>query len=172
MKARRNVKKEKKGDLKNKKNRNIGENTDENSVEIDFEEDFGFISESEESTETPEQILSRLNTLEQSIDASKVGLLADLLNLYLLYSSRATARDTLYNTKESENFIDTSKILEITTTMFVYTSGVFLDIADRALQNAISEGDSNRIAIARSAYWAALLGFISSIIAFSAARMR
>lgn len=115
--------------------------------------------------------MSRLNSLEQSIDASKVGLLADLLNLYLLYSSRATVRDALYNTKESENFMDTSKFLEITTTMFVYTSGVFLDIADRALQNAISNGDSNRIAIARSAYWAALLGFISSIIAFSAARM-
>lgn len=168
MKAERNIKEEY---LQNEKTKNVEEYTDENSVEIDFEEDFGFISESEESTETPEQLLSRLNSLEQSIDASKVGLLADLLNLYLLYSSRATVRDALYNTKESENFMDTSKFLEITTTMFVYTSGVFLDIADRALQNAISNGDSNRIAIARSAYWAALLGFISSIIAFSAARM-
>lgn len=115
--------------------------------------------------------MSRLNTIEQSIDASKVGLLTDLLNLYLLYSSRATVRDTLYNTKESENFIDTSNILSITTTMSVYTSGVFLDIADRALQNAISRGQQNRIAIARSAYWAALFAFIASIIAFSAARM-
>lgn len=168
MKVERNIKEE---NLRNEKTNNIEEYTDENSVEIDFEEDLGFISGSEESTETPEQLLSRLNSLEQSIDASKVGLLADLLNLYLLYSSRATVRDALYNTKESENFMDTSKFLEITTTMFVYTSGVFLDIADIALQNAISNGDSNRIAIARSAYWAALLGFISSIIAFSAARM-
>jgi len=168
LKVERNIKEE---NLRNEKTNNIEEYTDENSVEIDFEEDLGFISGSEESTETPEQLLSRLNSLEQSIDASKVGLLADLLNLYLLYSSRATVRDALYNTKESENFMDTSKFLEITTTMFVYTSGVFLDIADIALQNAISNGDSNRIAIARSAYWAALLGFISSIIAFSAARM-
>lgn len=168
MKVERNIKEE---NLRNEKTNNIEEYTDENSVEIDFEEDLGFISGSEESTETPEQLLPRLNSLEQSIDASKVGLLADLLNLYLLYSSRATVRDALYNTKESENFMDTSKFLEITTTMFVYTSGVFLDIADIALQNAISNGDSNRIAIARSAYWAALLGFISSIIAFSAARM-
>ena len=168
MKVERNIKEE---NLRNEKTNNIEEYTDENSVEIDIEEDLGFISGSEESTETPEQLLSRLNSLEQSIDASKVGLLADLLNLYLLYSSRATVRDALYNTKESENFMDTSKFLEITTTMFVYTSGVFLDIADIALQNAISNGDSNRIAIARSAYWAALLGFISSIIAFSAARM-
>ena len=168
MKVERNIKEE---NLRNEKTNNIEEYTDENSVEIDFEEDLGFISGSEESTETPEQLLSRLNSLEQSIDASKVGLLADLLNLYLLYSSRATVRDALYNTKESENFMDTSKFLEITTTMFVYTSGVFLDIADIALQNAISRGQQNRIAIARSAYWAALLGFISSIIAFSAARM-
>lgn len=168
MKVERNIKEE---NLRNEKTNNIEEYTDENSVEIDFEEDLGFISGSEESTETPEELLSRLNTIEQSIDASKVGLLTDLLNLYLLYSSRATVRDALYNTKESENFMDTSKFLEITTTMFVYTSGVFLDIADRALQNAISRGQQNRIAIARSAYWAALLGFISSIIAFSAARM-
>lgn len=168
MKVERNIKEE---NLRNEKTNNIEEYTDENSVEIDFEEDLGFISGSEESTETPEELLSRLNTIEQSIDASKVGLLTDLLNLYLLYSSRATVRDALYNTKESENFMDTSKFLEITTTMFVYKSGVFLDIADIALQNAISNGDSNRIAIARSAYWAALLGFISSIIAFSAARM-
>lgn len=168
MKVERNIKEE---NLRNEKTNNIEEYTDENSVEIDFEEDLGFISGSEESTETPEELLSRLNTIEQSIDASKVGLLTDLLNLYLLYSSRATVRDALYNTKESENFMDTSKFLEITTTMFVYTSGVFLDIADRALQNAISRGQQNRIAIARSAYWAALFAFIASIIAFSAARM-
>jgi hypothetical protein len=168
LKVERNIKEE---NLRNEKTNNIEEYTDENSVEIDFEEDLGFISGSEESTETPEELLSRLNTIEQSIDASKVGLLTDLLNLYLLYSSRATVRDTLYNTKESENFIDTSNILSITTTMSVYTSGVFLDIADRALQNAISRGQQNRIAIARSAYWAALFAFIASIIAFSAARM-
>ncbi|EOR20737.1 hypothetical protein A500_15520 [Clostridium sartagoforme AAU1] len=151
----------------NLQNKNI-ENTDENSVEIDFEEDLGFISEEEEGTETPEELLYNLNVLEQSIDATKVIILADLLNLYRLYSARATTRDTLYNTNESENYIDTSNFLTITIVMFTYASGIFFDIADRALQRAISSGDQNRISIARKAYWAALLIFISSIITVSA----
>lgn len=54
MKVERNIKEE---NLRNEKTNNIEEYTDENSVEIDFEEDLGFISGSEESTETPEEVI-------------------------------------------------------------------------------------------------------------------
>lgn len=167
LKAERNIKEEKEENFQNEDIKNIEEYTDENSVEIDFDDDFGFISEEEEGTETPSELLYNLNIIEQSIDATKVIILADLLNIYRLYNARATIRDTLYETNESENFIDTSEFSTITTVMFTYAAGVFFDIADSELQRAISSGDKERISIARKAYWAALLVFIASIITVS-----
>ncbi|WP_368244048.1 hypothetical protein [Clostridium tertium] len=112
-----------------------------------------------------DELLSQLGTLNLSIDTVYIIVLATLLNLYYLYSLRAGVSDQLFNTNESENFIDTKNFPRITNAMFLYSTGVFLNINYKGLEDArrVSRETNDKRAVIRA--WKA---FLSSLLIFIA----
>lgn len=115
-----------------------------------------------------DELLSQLGTLNLSIDTVYIIVLATLLNLYYLYSLRAGVSDQLFNTNESENFIDTKNFPRITNAMFLYSTGVFLNINYRGLEEArrASRETNDKRAVIRAwkSFLASLLIFIATAI--------
>ena len=112
-----------------------------------------------------DELLSQLGTLNLSIDTVYIIVLATLLNLYYLYSLRAGVSDQLFNTNESENFIDTKNFPRITNAMFLYSTGVFLNINYKGLEDArrVSRETNDKRAVIRA--WKS---FLSSLLIFIA----
>lgn len=112
-----------------------------------------------------DELLSQLGTLNLSIDTVYIIVLATLLNLYYLYSLRAGVSDKLFNTNESENFIDTKNFPRITNAMFLYSTGVFLNINYKGLEDArrVSRETNDKRAVIRA--WKS---FLSSLLIFIA----
>lgn len=112
-----------------------------------------------------DELLSQLGTLNLSIDTVYIIVLATLLNLYYLYSLRAGVSDQLFDTNESENFIDTKNFPRITNAMFLYSTGVFLNINYKGLEDArrASRETNDKRAVIRA--WKS---FLSSLLIFIA----
>lgn len=115
-----------------------------------------------------DELLSQLGTLNLSIDTLYIIILATLLNLYYLYSLRAGVSDQLFDTNESENFIDTKNFPRITNAMFLYSTGAFLNINYRGLEEArrASRETNDKRAVIRAwkSFLASLLIFIATAI--------
>ena len=115
-----------------------------------------------------DELISQLGTLNLSIDTLYIIILATLLNLYYLYSLRAGVSDQLFDTNESENFIDTKNFPRITNAMFLYSTGVFLNINYRGLEEArrASRETNDKRAVIRAwkSFLASLLIFIATAI--------
>ncbi|WP_291648190.1 hypothetical protein [Clostridium sp.] len=112
-----------------------------------------------------DELFSQLSTLNLSIDTLYIIILATFLNLYYLYSLRAEISDQLFDTNESENFIDTKNFPRITNAMFLYSTGVFLNINYKGLEDAriASRETKDKRAVIRA--WKS---FLSSLLIFIA----
>ncbi|MDI9218228.1 hypothetical protein [Clostridium tertium] len=122
-------------------------------------------SQNNASVPNRDELFSQLGTLNLSIDTLYIIILATLLNLYYLYSLRAGVSDQLFNTNESEKFINTKNFPRITNAMFLYATGIFLDINYRGLEEAkrASKETNDKRAVVRA--WKS---FLSSLLVFIA----
>lgn len=126
---------------------------------------------SSNTTTSTEELINQLETLNLSLDTLKVILLAIVLNYYFVYYTKVTVLDTLNDTKCAENLFDASKIPSITNVMFLYATGIFLNINYEAYVKINSVQGANRdpkaINKAYKAFFSSLLIFIATAISRS-----
>ena len=126
---------------------------------------------SSNTTTSTEELIAQLETLNLSLDTLKVILLAVLLNYYFVYYTKVTVLDTLNETKCAENLFDASKIPSITNVMFLYATGIFLNINYEAYVKINSvqgaNRDTNAINKAYKAFFSSLLILIATAISRS-----
>lgn len=125
-------------------------------------------SQNDTNASNRDELFSQLNTLNLSIDTLYIIILATFLNLYYLYSLKAEVSDQLFNTNESEKFVDTKDFPRITNAMFLYSTGIFLDVNYKGLEEARiasrQSNDKRGLIRALKSFLSSLLIFIATII--------
>lgn len=113
-----------------------------------------------------EELIKQLKVLNLSIDTLYVVLLGISLNINYLKGEKVKLLDAINKSNLSEGLPDLSKTNRITSIMFLYSSGIFLDINYKAFKEASSlKGNKRDAKLVRrtwKSYLAALLTFIAS----------
>ncbi|WP_195265109.1 hypothetical protein [Clostridium sp. 1001275B_160808_H3] len=151
------------------KNDNEAEINNDNEAEINNDNEAeNNNSQNNASVPNRDELFSQLKTLNLSIDTLYIIILATFLNLYYLYSLKAQVSDQLFNTNESDQFIDTKNFPKITNAMFLYSTGIFLDINYKGLEEAKiasrQSNDKRGIIKAWKSFLSSLLVFLATAI--------
>lgn len=115
-----------------------------------------------------EEFMKQLKILNLSIDTLYVVLLGISLNINYLKGEKIKILDAINKSNLSEGLPDLTKTNRITSIMFLYSSGIFLDINYKAFKEASSvKGNKRNVKLVRrtwKSYLASLLTFIASAI--------
>ncbi|SCJ93313.1 Uncharacterised protein [uncultured Clostridium sp.] len=153
-KGRKNSKDEIKKDSTSESSSNSNTTDDSVESEIDYE-----------------ALIAQVNQLNLSFATLLVILMAILLNIYYVYYTRTQVLDTINNTKCAELLIDGAKIPKISNTMFLYATGIFLEInySNYEKLNSVQgdQRDTNAINTAYRAFFSSLLVLIATAISRS-----
>lgn len=118
-----------------------------------------------------EALIAQVNQLNLSFDTLLIILTAILLNIYYVYYTRTQVLDTLNNTKCAECLIDGTKIPKISNTMFLYATGIFLEInySNYEKLNLVQGEDRDTSAINKAyrAFFSTLLVLIATAMSRS-----
>lgn len=166
------------------KNQNIGNNNkdkiekDECASKINNETNNDQAGANNEAAEqnanniTPSnaELMKQLGVLNLSLNTLYVILLAVILNINFVKYERAKLLDQINKTNLSKNLPDLSDTPRVTNIMFLYSTGVFLDINYNAFKEVSSVKGKNRNPKAIRRAWKSLLSTILTFIATAISR--
>lgn len=110
-------------------------------------------------------LIEQLNQLNLSFDTLLVILTAVILNIYYVYYTRTQVLDKLNNTSLSELLLDGTNIPRITNAMFLYATGIFLEINYSNYEKLnLVQGKERDVKAINTAY----RSFISTLLVFIA----
>ncbi len=154
-----------------KNNYNDSKNSNEKISKNNKESSNNATSDSTGNQVDYEALIEQINQLNLSFDTLLVILLAVLLNIYYVYYTRTQTLDTLNNTKYADLLIDGSKIPRISNAMFLYATGIFLQInySNYERLNSVQgeERDARAINTAYRAFFSTLLVLIATAMSRS-----
>lgn len=116
------------------------------------------------------ELMKQLDILNLSLSTLYVILLAVILNIDFVKYERIKLLDQINKTNLSKGLPDLSDIPRITNIMFLYSTGVFLDINYNAFKDVSSVRGKNRNPKAIRRAWKSLLSTILTFIATAISR--
>ena len=122
------------------------------------------------TTPSNAELMKQLGILNLSVNTLYVILLAVILNINFVKGERAKLLDQINKTNLSKGLPDLSDTPRITNIMFLYATGVFLDINYNAFKEVSSVKGKNRNPKAIRRAWKSLLSNILTFIATAISR--
>lgn len=158
---------EKKDEINNKKNAQ--------DDEINIDKERGDDSSSDEDINNDEdsnnsELIKQLGILNVSIDTLHVILIAVILNINFVKGEKAKLLDAINETNFAENSPDLSDTPRITNIMFLYATGVFLDINYNTFREVSSVKGKNRNPKAIRRAWKSFISSVLNLISVAISR--